>query len=999
MMRIFRLTVFASFLFLLSSSALAQTAITYQGRLMQNGVPAAGVFDISFRLYDAASGGTQVGSEVIVTGVSVPSGGIFTVELDFGAVPFTSGQAGWVEISVKPNGSPDPFTLLSPRQALTRTPYSIASMSADSADTAATATNASQLGGVPAADYVVTSDTRLSDARDPLPGSGSYIQNQDSGPQTASNFNISGTGTANIFNAGTQFNIQGSRVLFGSPISSNTFIGFNSGLGTVGGNFNTFAGRQAGEANIAGDYNSFFGFTAGQMTTAGQNSFFGSRAGRSNNIGTGNAFFGAFAGDANNIGNGNSFFGGSAGMFSTTGSSNVFVGASAGTSNSSGSQNTFVGATTGSMNTTGSNNTLIGSLANTTANGLEYATAIGAESSVSTNNTIVLGRSADSVMAPGSIDSPEYRTAGQRFLRQITDNLSVGLDTGSPSVGFQNTFVGSFAGNSALGALQDNSFFGFSSGRFTTSGSANSFFGSGSGASNSSGNGNTFVGNNAGFNNTIGSGNAFFGNGTGGSSTSGSDNTFIGRTSGIANISGSFNTTLGALADLSAGNLTYATAIGSGAVVSTSNTVVIGRNLDTVQIPGTLSANGSSLTNLNASNITTGTLDLARLDNGVILNSGSQQGGASFNISGFGLVAGELRGGNVNTQSNFRINGSRFAAAGNTTNTALGLNTGNPALGNSNTFAGYFAGFSSQGDNNSYFGMQAGHNSTFAIRNSIFGAQAGANATTSSLNAFFGYLSGGNTTIGGANTFIGDSAGRFNTVGGQNTFVGQSAGKGHQFGTGNSSLGFETEFSDNINNATAIGSRASVTQSNSIVLGSINGVNGATASTNVGIGTTAPGFRLHVEGATYIKGTLTVDGDIALVDLGAAGATPLCRNAINRIATCSSSMRYKTNAAGFSPGLELVKGLKPISFEWKEAGMLDLGLSAEDVAAIEPLLVTYNDKGEVEGVKYDRIGVVLVNAVKEQQKQIESQQRQIDELKAVICAKDAALSICKAKDK
>lgn len=53
--------------------------------------------------------------------------------------------------------------------------------------------------------------------------------------------------------------------------------------------------------------------------------------------------------------------------------------------------------------------------------------------------------------------------------------------------------------------------------------------------------------------------------------------------------------------------------------------------------------------------------------------------------------------------------------------------------------------------------------------------------------------------------------------------------------------------------------------------------------------------------------------------------------------------------------------------------MHDLGLGAEDVAAIEPLLVTYNAKGEVEGVKYDRIGVVLVNAVKEQQAEISSQ--------------------------
>ena len=60
--------------------------------------------------------------------------------------------------------------------------------------------------------------------------------------------------------------------------------------------------------------------------------------------------------------------------------------------------------------------------------------------------------------------------------------------------------------------------------------------------------------------------------------------------------------------------------------------------------------------------------------------------------------------------------------------------------------------------------------------------------------------------------------------------------------------------------------------------------------------------------------------------------------------------------------------------------MHDLGLGAEDVAAIEPLLVTYNETGQVEGVKYDRIGVVLVNAVKEQQQQIAAGQKTIDQL-------------------
>ena len=89
--------------------------------------------------------------------------------------------------------------------------------------------------------------------------------------------------------------------------------------------------------------------------------------------------------------------------------------------------------------------------------------------------------------------------------------------------------------------------------------------------------------------------------------------------------------------------------------------------------------------------------------------------------------------------------------------------------------------------------------------------------------------------------------------------------------------------------------------------------------------------------------------------------------------------------------------------------MIDLGLGAEDVAEIEPLLVNYNKDGQVEGVKYDRIGVVLLNAVKEQQDQIQTQQTQIeaqqkqllqqqsviDSLKKLVCQQNTQAQVCK----
>jgi hypothetical protein len=96
------------------------TGFTYQGQLKDGGNPANGQYDLQFKLFDAASGGVQVGSTVTVANQTV-TGGLFTVVLDFGASAF-SGQARWLEIAVRPTGG-GTYTTLSPRQPLTAVPY------------------------------------------------------------------------------------------------------------------------------------------------------------------------------------------------------------------------------------------------------------------------------------------------------------------------------------------------------------------------------------------------------------------------------------------------------------------------------------------------------------------------------------------------------------------------------------------------------------------------------------------------------------------------------------------------------------------------------------------------------------------------------------------------------------------------------------------------------------------------------------------------------------
>lgn len=150
------------------------TAFTYQGRLTNAGSPATGNYDLQFELYDALSEGTQVGPTLTQNPVAINAGG-FTVMLDFGEGVF-DGAERYLEIGVRTAGSGQAYTILSPRQAITSTPYSVRSMNAAAADGLSVAcvncVTSSQIETVDGAQ--VTGAIPVESV--PL-GSGNYIQN------------------------------------------------------------------------------------------------------------------------------------------------------------------------------------------------------------------------------------------------------------------------------------------------------------------------------------------------------------------------------------------------------------------------------------------------------------------------------------------------------------------------------------------------------------------------------------------------------------------------------------------------------------------------------------------------------------------------------------------------------------------------------------------------------------------------------------------------------
>jgi hypothetical protein len=674
--------------------------------------------------------------------------------------------------------------------------------------------------------------------------------------------------------------------------------------------------------------------------------------------GVANTYVGLNTGIAGTTGDFGTFVGSNAGKSNTTGTNNSFFGANAGFSNTSGVWNSFFGSQSGALNTTGSFNSFFGYNA-----GNSNTTAV---------NNSFFGQGAGF-----------KNTTGQ-------DNTFVGNGAGQNNSTASNTvFVGSLAGfNNTTGA--SNAFVGTLTGSENTTGINNAYFGNSAGRQNTTGNSNTFVGNLTGTNNLTGSG-----------------NTFVGVNSGLANTTGTSNTLLGNSTNFGAGNLNFATAIGAGAVVSTSSTIVLGRAADTVQVPGSLN------------------------------------------------VAGTFGANIFNAVTQYNIGGNRF--------------------------------LSNFGTNNIFAGVNSGTNNSSGNGNAFFGSQSGNANTTGINNAFFGFNAGSANLGGGANTFIGVNAGLANVGSSNNTFLGANAGNSNLTSNGNTYLGANSDGGFLITNSVAIGQKAFVGQSNSLILGSINGVNTATADTLVGIGTSTPTSRLHLVNNTDFSflvessaplgagielksnrstphnwliytgdnqnfgynlffldkttntvvmslrgdpqggGVVNVDGLLAksiFMDTPPAdGDAPLCLNSfILRIARCSDSLTQgfkkdlQKDIRPFSSGLSFLNRFKPVAFRWQSSDKADFGFVAEDLAKIDPLLVNYNAKGEIEGVKYDRISAVLVNAVKEQQtrietqekqnlelkKQIEMQQKQLDEQKAIIeglkkllCQNNGQAEVCK----
>ena len=93
---------------------------------------------------------------------------------------------------------------------------------------------------------------------------------------------------------------------------------------------------------------------------------------------------------------------------------------------------------------------------------------------------------------------------------------------------------------------------------------------------------------------------------------------------------------------------------------------------------------------------------------------------------------------------------------------------------------------------------------------------------------------------------------------------------------------------------------------------------------------------------------------------------------------------------------EALYELKPVTFRYKKEfdpqGILQFGLVAEDVEAVNPDLVVRDKEGKPYSVRYDQVNAMLLNEVLKEHKKVEAQQTNITQLNSKMASQAAIIA-------
>ena len=326
----------------LTVHATTPQTMNYQGILKSTaGAPFTGAKKLTFKIYDAASGGNLFWTEIQPT-VNVAKGQ-FNVTLGAGspAVPLALAfdKPYWLGVTVDPE-----TTEMTPRQPLTTVPYAFRAAAAD------TLVGSAPVSLPPNGLIVGTNQLVVSGGK---VGIGTATPTEQL--EITGNLKLPPT-TATVGQIK-----QGDSTLLHTFGTSNFFAGYSAGNLTMSGTDNLAIGRAALQVNTTGVKNIAIGVQAlVSNTTGNNNTATGWQALYWNNGGSNNTATGYQSLAKNNSGANNTASGFSALFSNTTGTLNSAFGSSSLYSNSTGYSNTGVGISALDNNTTASDNVAVG---------------------------------------------------------------------------------------------------------------------------------------------------------------------------------------------------------------------------------------------------------------------------------------------------------------------------------------------------------------------------------------------------------------------------------------------------------------------------------------------------------------------------------------------------------------------------------------------------------------------------------------------------------------
>jgi hypothetical protein len=603
-------------------------------------------------------------------------------------------------------------------------------------------------------------------------------------------------------------------------------------------------------------------------------------------------------------------------------------------------------------------------------------------------------------------------------------NIFLGLNAGASVTigdpyaysGLYNLFIGNHAGQS-LTSGYFNTFTGYQAGNSSTIATHNSFYGYQAGMNNTIGSYNTAIGFQAGYEMSEGLRNNMIGYKAGYLTSSGTDNIFVGTEAGWGNSSGDYNIAMGYHTghSLSGGNSNIFMGNESGySNTNGHNNLFLGFQSGYNTIDGD-------------NNIFIG------YEAGEANTSGNNntfmgyQSGKSNTTGNYNLFMGYSSGAlNVSGQENMYIGyASGMTNSAGTGNTCLGTYSGQVLTGGENVMIGRGAGcYATSANNNVFIGSYAGYGNSTNDGNVFIGDKVGysnvgsnklmidnsdVNSTTALIYGDFANdeLTVNGTLTSSGNMYMNGTSLQILTNPGTGTTPTNYVYQGSGLGSTSKQYAFA------VNDALWVTSNAYIDGTTNmtdrlVVENSGTGINGATGyfenTNSLGIGLAA--FATSTDVALYAeqKNTTSTTANIAKFAsqyggwsekfifrstgrfytpyLASGTGTYLQITSGGEIVKYSSSKKYKKDIEKLSVDRSKFMNLEPVSFKWNEKsateGKSDYGLIAEEVEKIDPLLAIYNEEGEIEGVDYQKINIMLLKVVQEQQVAIKELEKRLE---------------------